>query len=82
MMWFDSDQLYKKMKYHERAIRKMNFSTKYPLFVSGSDDGSMNVFHGMVYEDALTSPLIVPVKILKGHRMVDSVGVMDCVFHP
>ena len=33
-------------------------------------------------QDLLTSPLIVPVKILKGHQVVEHEGVLDCVFHP
>lgn len=32
------------------------------------------VFHGMVYSDLLTNPLIVPVKILRGHEVVDYAG--------
>jgi hypothetical protein len=27
------------------------------------------VFHGRVYADLMTNPLIVPVKILKGHKV-------------
>ena len=33
-------------------------------------------------QDLLTNPLIVPVKILKGHQVVEHEGVLDCVFHP
>ena len=61
----------------------MDFSKKYPLFVSCSDDGSLNVFHGMVYSESMMNPLIVPVKVLKGgHVNVDGIGVLDCCFHP
>jgi ribosome biogenesis protein ERB1 len=35
-----------------------------------------------VYADLLQNPLIVPVKILRGHSMFDHQGVLDCVFHP
>lgn len=43
----------------------------------------MQVFHGMVYADLLTNPLIVPVKILRGgHTVTASEGVADCAFHP
>ena len=38
---------YKVMKYHEKAIRDVNFSQKYPLFASASDDGSVNIFYGI-----------------------------------
>ena len=85
LMWFDLEMgstPYKKMKYHQKAIRNVSFSKLYPLFASSSDDGSLNVFHGQVYEDSAMNPLIVPVKILKGHGVRDKLGVLDCVFHP
>jgi len=36
----------------------------------------------MVYNDLLQNPLIVPLKILRGHKVVDDYGVLDCEFHP
>ena len=30
----------------------------------------------------MTNPLIVPVKILRGHTVVASEGVLDVAFHP
>ena len=86
MMWFDNDAPtapYKKLNYHSKAIRNVRFSPKWPLFGSCSDDGSLNVFHGRVYKDSLTNPLIVPVKVLKGgHKVTDGLGVLDCAWHP
>ena len=42
----------------------------------------LQVFHGMVYSDLLTNPLIVPVKVLRGgHSVVDHAGVLDVAFH-
>lgn len=70
------------MRYHKRGVRAVDFSPRYPLFASASDDGSVIVSHGMVYNDLLQNPLIVPVKILRGHEVVQSVGVTDCKFHP
>lgn len=35
-----------------------------------------------VYADLLTNPLIVPVKVLRGHTVTDSQGVLDVAFHP
>ena len=32
--------------------------------------------------DLLKNPLIVPVKILKGHKVVSDLGVLCCEFHP
>jgi ribosome biogenesis protein ERB1 len=36
----------------------------------------------MVYSDLMTNPLIVPVKILRGHEVVDHAGVLACAWHP
>ena len=33
-------------------------------------------------QDLMTNPLIVPVKILRGHTSIDHEGICDCVFHP
>ena len=59
VLWFDMDMSgetpYKSLKYHDKAIRKVSFHTnnKYPLFASASDDGAINIFYGMVYNDLL-----------------------------
>lgn len=60
----------------------MLYCRSYPLFASSSDDATAHVFHGMVYADLMTNPLIVPVKILRGHEMCDYAGVLDVAFHP
>lgn len=52
----------------------MAYHKTYPLFASCSDDGSANVFHGMVYSDLLQNPLIVPLKFLLGHKSVGTKG--------
>ncbi|XP_022668446.1 ribosome biogenesis protein bop1-A-like [Varroa destructor] len=85
LSWFDMDlstKPYKAMKYHKGAIRAVTFHRKYPLFASASDDGSVIVSHGMVYNDFMQNPLIVPVKVLRGHNQHDNLGVLDCTFHP
>ncbi|CAG8501390.1 818_t:CDS:10 [Diversispora eburnea] len=47
------------------------------------DEGFIHVFHGMVYNDLLQNPLIVPVKVLKGgHKIVEDLGILHCEFHP
>ena len=33
-------------------------------------------------QDLMTNPLIVPVKVLRGHAVQDFQGVLDCAFHP
>eukprot|EP00823_Brevimastigomonas_motovehiculus_P003592 TRINITY_DN2217_c0_g1_i2.p1 TRINITY_DN2217_c0_g1~~TRINITY_DN2217_c0_g1_i2.p1 ORF type:complete len:820 (-),score=148.91 TRINITY_DN2217_c0_g1_i2:481-2940(-) len=89
--WYDMDMQstpYKTLKYHRQAVRQVSYHHSYPLFASASDDGSLHIFHGMVYNDLMTNPLLVPVKILKAHRFVpigslgSGLGVLDCVFHP
>ncbi|CAH1759087.1 10176_t:CDS:10 [Entrophospora sp. SA101] len=69
--------------FHSKAIRNVTFHKRLPLFASCSDDGTIQIFHGMVYNDLLQNPLIVPVKILKnGHQTVNNLGVLCCEFHP
>ncbi|KAG0609240.1 hypothetical protein M758_8G169200 [Ceratodon purpureus] len=85
MVWFDMDlstKPYKAFKNHTKDIRAVAFHKTYPLFASCSDDGTTSVFHGMVYSDLLQNPLLVPLKILLGHKTVNHKGVMDCLFHP
>ncbi|PIL36796.1 hypothetical protein GSI_00486 [Ganoderma sinense ZZ0214-1] len=78
LCWFDlelSDKPYKILRYHARALRSVAFHPTYPLFASSSDDGSIQVFHARVYNDLMTNPLIVPLKILRGHTVRDGLGV-------
>ncbi|BBN03750.1 ribosome biogenesis protein ERB1 [Marchantia polymorpha subsp. ruderalis] len=81
LAWFDMDlstKPYKILKNHSRDIRSVAYHKKYPLFATCSDDSTAHVFHGMVYSDLLQNPLIVPVKVLRGHQN----GIFDCEFHP
>ena len=83
--WFDLDlsvKPFKTVKYHKMAVRSVGFHPRYPLFASGSDEGKLHVFHGRVYNDLVTNPLIVPVKIIDGHQPVKGIGVMSVVWHP
>lgn len=85
LTWFDMDlsvKPYKTLRHHKGAIRQVAFHRRYPLFASASDDGTVIISHGMVYSDLMQNPLIVPVKILRGHSMQKSMGVLDCAFHP
>ncbi|KAG6855056.1 Ribosome biogenesis protein erb1 [Blastosporella zonata] len=80
LCWFDlelSDKPYKIMRYHTRAIRSLHFHPSYPLFASSSDDGAIQIFHSRVYNDLMTDPLIVPLKILRGHEIKDGLGVLQ-----
>jgi ribosome biogenesis protein ERB1 len=85
MIWFDLDLAstpYKTLKYHERALRSVQMHNRYPLMASASDDGTIHVFHSMVYSDLMRNPLIVPVKILRGHTVTKKLGVLTVAFHP
>ena len=84
--WFDldlSDKPFKTLKYHTSAVRDVDFHKRYPLFSTASDDGTVHIFHGRVYDDLMTNPLIVPLKTLKCHeKLPDGLGVLGCTFHP
>lgn len=85
VQWFDLDLStlpYQVLRYHASAVRQVAFHKRYPLFASGADDTSIIVSHGMVYNDLLQNPLIVPVKLLRGHTKYDDFGVMDVIWHP
>ncbi|KAG0705450.1 NUC169 domain-containing protein [Suillus ampliporus] len=80
LCWFDlelSEKPYKILRYHTRAIRSLHFHPTYPLFASSSDDGSIQIFHARVYSDLMTDPLIVPLKILRGHDVQEGLGVLQ-----
>lgn len=85
VVWHDldlSDRPYKTLRYHSKAVRSLRFSSAHPLFCTSSDDGSIHVFHSTVYSDLVTEPLIVPVKVLHGHQVVESLGVLQVQWHP
>ncbi|XP_053302895.1 ribosome biogenesis protein bop1 [Pleuronectes platessa] len=85
LSWFDLDlstKPYKMLRHHKKAVRGVAYHRTYPLFASASDDGSVIVCHGTVYNDLLQNPLIVPVKVLRGHVITHDLGVLDVTFHP
>lgn len=86
VLWHDLDLAatpYKTLRYHEKAVRSVAFHKgTLPLFCSASDDGSIHVFHATVYDDLVTNPLLVPLKKLQGHKVVNSLGVLDVCWHP
>ncbi|XP_063216320.1 ribosome biogenesis protein BOP1 homolog [Bacillus rossius redtenbacheri] len=85
MLWFDLDlstKPYQTLRLHGTAVRSVAYHPRYPLFASGSDDRSVIVCHGMVYNDLLQNPLIVPLKRLSYHEPRNDFGVLDLVFHP
>jgi ribosome biogenesis protein ERB1 len=70
----------KNKSYHARAIRSVGFHPNFPLLASSSDDGSIQLFHARVYNDLMSDPLIVPLKILRGHAIEGGLGVLDMVW--
>jgi len=85
LCWFDMDlstKPYKTLRSHKKALRQVAFHRHYPLFASASDDGTVIVCHGRIFNDLMQNPLIVPVKVLKGHKVQGELGVLDCQFHP
>ena len=85
VQWFDLDlstSPYRVLRYHSTAVRQVAYHKRYPLFASCADDTGIVVSHGMVYNDLLQNPLIVPVKQLRGHTKYDDFGVMEVIWHP
>lgn len=85
VLWHDLDLAstpYKTLRYHDKAVRSVSFHKRLPLFCSAADDGIIHVFHATVYDDMMKNPLIVPLKKLTGHKLVNSLGVLDSVWHP
>ena len=53
LAWYDLDlstKPYRALRYHQHALQSVAFHKKYPLFASASDDASVHIFHGMVYQ--------------------------------
>ena len=86
-VWFDTDlgaTPYKTLRYHASGVRRAAFHAgTLPLMATASDDGTLHVFHARVFPDDFSqNPVIVPVKILRGHAIVDGLGVLDFAWHP
>lgn len=88
LLWMDlelSPRPYKTLRFHTKAIRSVRFhpaTHRFPLFADGSDDGSIQVFHGSVTSDMMSNAQIVPLKVLRGHKVAAGLGVMDLDWHP
>jgi ribosome biogenesis protein ERB1 len=83
--WFDLDlsaSPYKTLRYHSNAVRSSSFHRSYPLLATGADDGTVHIFHARIFSDLLKNPLLVPLKILRGHEVTGGKGVMNVLFHP
>lgn len=85
LLWHDldlSNRPYKTMRFHSEAIRAVKYHRGLPLFADASDDGTLQIFHAKVVSDLMENATIVPVKMLKGHKVVSKLGVMDVDWHP
>ncbi|KAK5047900.1 Ribosome biogenesis protein erb1 [Exophiala bonariae] len=88
LLWMDLDlspRPYKTLRFHDKAIRSVRFhpaTNRYPLFADGSDDGSIQIFHGQVTSDMMSSAQIVPLKVLRGHKVTEGLGVLELDWHP
>jgi ribosome biogenesis protein ERB1 len=86
LLWHDLDlstRPYKTLRFHSKAIRAVKYHKGgFPLFADASDDGSLQIFHGKVVSDMMENTAIVPVKVLKGHKVKNALGVMDVDWHP
>ncbi|CCC71637.1 hypothetical protein NCAS_0H03270 [Naumovozyma castellii] len=85
VLWHDLDLAstpYKTLRYHDKAVRSVNFHKRLPLFSSVADDGNIHIFHATVYDDMMKNPMIVPLKKLTGHKIKNSLGVLDAIWHP
>ncbi|KAG5292817.1 eukaryotic ribosome biogenesis protein [Histoplasma ohiense] len=85
LLWHDVDlspRPYKTLRYHQKAIRAVRYHSNYPLFADASDDGSLQIFHGSVTGDLLSNASIVPLKVLRGHKVTGELGVLDLDWHP
>ncbi|XP_048483361.1 ribosome biogenesis protein BOP1 homolog [Plutella xylostella] len=84
-IWFDLDlssKPYQTLRLHGGAVRAVAFHKRYPLFATAGDDKYIVVSHGMVYNDLLQNPLLVPLKQLPAPAVRDSLCVLDLRFHP
>lgn len=53
LAWYDMDlstKPYRALHYHSAALRCVAYHPTYPLFASASDDATIHIFHGMVYQ--------------------------------
>ncbi|KAJ3521177.1 hypothetical protein NM208_g13410 [Fusarium decemcellulare] len=85
LLWHDLDlsaRPYKTMRFHPEAIRAVKYHRSLPLFADASDDGTLQIFHGKVVSDLMENATIVPVKMLRGHKVINKLGVMDVDWHP
>jgi len=83
--WYDlkmSSLPYKVIRNHKSPVRSVAFHRSLPLFASAGDDSTCQLFYGKIFQDLVTSPLLISVKTLRGHDSLDCQSVSVCYFHP
>ena len=73
---------YKTLRYHQKAIRSVKFHTGFPLFADASDDSTVQIFHIGVGGSEISNASVVPLKILKGHKVHNQLGVLEVAWVP
>ncbi|KAK3068992.1 Ribosome biogenesis protein erb1 [Teratosphaeriaceae sp. CCFEE 6253] len=85
LLWHDLElgaTPYKVIRHHDKAIRDVAFHPGgLPLFADASDDGTLHVLHGKVLGDGMVNAAIVPLRVLRGHRVVKELGVLAVEWH-
>lgn len=82
LSWFDCDlspSPYKTLHTHTHNITAISIHRQHPLFATVSDDGTVQAFHGKVYDELDRTALIVPVRVM---RELEGRQVKAAVFHP
>ena len=89
ILWIDMDlspRPYKTLRFHTRGIRSVKFHPRQghtQLFADASDDGTVQIFHAKVNaEDLMENVKITPLTVLRGHVIVEGLGVLDLDWHP
>ena len=85
LAWFDLDlsaKPHRVLRYHKAGLTAAAFHPTYPLLASAANDGAAHVFHGTVYADLMTDPLIVPLKALAAHGVTRAEGALALAWHP
>ncbi|TKA39270.1 hypothetical protein B0A54_08579 [Friedmanniomyces endolithicus] len=85
LLWHDLElgaTPYKVIRHHSKAVRAVAFHMGgLPLLADGSDDGTLHVLHGKVVGDLMVNAAVVPLRVLRGHAVVGSLGVLGVEWH-
>ncbi|OAF68626.1 hypothetical protein A3Q56_03632 [Intoshia linei] len=77
--WLDcevSTKPFRTLRVHKRSVRSIHLHQKRPLMASGSDDGSVIIYHSKVSPNDYSEPIIIPLKVIHAESKVKA-----CQFH-